>query len=101
MLTIHGRASFHGGGSVQPTTPCGSRWGVHLLASFDFFTDSINISAAATSTANKMLTTARFIVGPPFRTHAFYSLHDFPTNPSNIRRGKKKWIKKKGERMMN
>jgi transposase len=38
---------------------------------------------------------------PPFHTHVFYSLHDFPTNPSNIRRGKKKWIKKKAERMID
>jgi len=70
---------------------------VHLHAFFDCFIVAINISAAATSTANKMLTIARFIVGPSFRTHAFYSLHDFPTNPSKYKKGKEEMDKEESE----
>ena len=64
---------------------------------FDF------LSAPATSTANKNMTTARFIVSPSFPHARFLSLHDCPTYPSNIRRGKKKEerIKKKAEGMID
>src|SRR5271157_4924376 len=74
----------------NPRPPCGGRWVVHLHAFFDCFIDSINSSAAATSTANKMLTIARFIVGSSFPHTRFLSLHDFPTNPSNIRGERRK-----------
>ncbi len=54
------------GGSVHSTTSCGAARVIHLHAFFDFFIVSRNISAAATSKANKMLATARFIVGHSF-----------------------------------
>jgi hypothetical protein len=59
------KASFQGGKS-SPYGPLRDRSGVHLRTLFDFFIVSINISAAATSKANKTLTTARFIADPPF-----------------------------------
>ena|SRR5208283_3985594 len=66
----------------NPRPPCGGRWVVHLHASFDFLVDSKKISAAATSNANKMLTTARFIVGSSFPECGCISLDQ--VNPSGF-----------------
>ena len=67
------KAPFVAAVVFSPRPPCGGRWVVHLLALFDFFIVSINISAAATSTANKMLTIARFIVVSSF-PHTCFSI---------------------------